>query len=148
MDKATFKELAKKAIANADEGIRKAATSVNSGVDNAKAGIRKAAFANKVTKEIHKCIKDLEKENKTVTPGSVHEDTAHLIEKLIGTVKRIQEDPDNVEEIMTRQIEELQEMIDSISTVESVEMTVMSKHYDAAKHACQKSIAVIEAEKE
>lgn len=148
MDMATLKELARKAVANADEGIKKAAASVNDGVDNAKAGISKAAYANKVTKEIKNCIKDLEKEKKTVTPGSVHEDTDHLIKKLNGAVKQIQEDPNNGEEILTRQIEDLQEMIDRISTEESVEMTVMSKHYDAAKHACQKSIAVVEAEKE
>lgn len=72
MEKIDFKELAQKAKAGADDGIKKvgeaaqkAADGVNDGIDSAKATLRRNAIAKSAVKELQNVIKDLEKENKT-----------------------------------------------------------------------------------
>ncbi len=152
MDKDGIKGLAKKAIASADESIRKAAAGVNDGVDQAKEGMRKSAYANKLTKDIQNCIKDLEKSNKTVTPGNAHDNTEVLIAKLKAAVKLIKDDPYNCEVILDSLIEDFKKAIDymldnNTSSEEILEMTVMTKHYNDASRACQKAKDLIEEER-
>lgn len=153
MAKDTIRELAQRAVTNADEGLRRAAAGVNEGVDQAREGMRKASLANKLTKDIQNCIKELEKSNKTVTPGNVHDDTESLIEKLTAEVALIKDDPYDCEESLASLIEEFcnvkEFMLDNnTSPKEILEMTVMTKHYDHAIRACQNAKRLAEEERE
>lgn len=153
MDKDGIREFAQRAIANADEGIRRAAAGVNEGVDQARDGLRKSAFANKLIKDIQNCIKELEKGNKAVTPGSAHDDTESLVAKLKNVVKIIKEDPYNCEAILDSMIEDFKNAIDymldnNTSPEQMLEMTVMTKNYNSAIRACQSAKGLIEEVRE
>ena len=149
MDKDGIRELAHRAIANADEGIRKAAAGVNEGVDQVKESQRKSAYSSKMTKDIQNCIKDLEKGNKTVTPGNAHDDTEVLIAKLKTAVKLIKDEPYKCDVILDSLIEDFTKAIDymlenNTSPEEMLEMTVMIKNYNSAVRACQTAKGVVE----
>lgn len=153
MDMDTVRDLAQRAKVNAEVGIKRAAAGVNEGVDLAKEGIRKSALSNKLTKDIQNCIKQLEEENKTVTPGNTQSDTEALIEKLASEVKLIKDDPYNCEGSLESIISEcnnaVEYMLDNNNSPDEIlAMSVMTKRYNDAKRACQRAKDLAAEERE
>ena len=156
MDKVDFKELAKKAKANADAGIRKAgavaqkaAADVNDGLDSAKENFRKSAIAKNAVKELQDGIRDLEKENKTKVQEEIQEETNAIINQLKSLTKIIKVDPENSFEAIESLVKEYRNAISTIVDSDAkkknvIRVQVMPKRYEEALGLCLSAKAAIE----